>query len=109
MSREEFDEVFVRKHCKFRNEFGSLAIHSSKTAIGVWLARDGEQDTPVGMCFDTRSGHGNPYLFVYPDRKHSKLPFAISKVGVQIPGKDGKVVIVSFEKLAEAAESLLSA
>ena len=106
MSREEFDEVFVGKHCKFRSEHGTLDIHSSSSTLGVWLYSPDQRNSPVGMCI-----HDNnpPYLFVYPDMKYSLEPFAISKAGVQIPGKDGKVVIVSFEKLAEAAESLLSA
>ena len=51
MSREEFDEVFVRKHYKFRNEFGSLQF-TVRRQLSAYGSPETGKDTPVGMCFD---------------------------------------------------------
>jgi hypothetical protein len=110
----EFDELTVQqlnvgRHFKMSSGGHSVVIHSNAQSVGVWLggrfSRSGVQQ--IGMFADERMA----YFMVWPEEKYwdhgvkTKLPFAISTQGVQVPHPDGTATRLTLKDISDIAKA----
>lgn len=102
--RVEVDEAKVNRHFKMTSPLGSVNIHSSATALGMWVNAAGSKGADGQIGIFVQNGVAN--LAIWP-AKNSKFPFSISGNGLQVVTSSGKVRIMPLEKLGDLVDRLM--
>lgn len=105
VDRMEVEQLVVDRHVKMRSELGGIDIHSSSTALGVWLAPAGSRNGVGTVGLFIQNGVAN--LTVYPNYSKNR-PFSISANGLQVVKRDGTVRIMPLERLADLVDKLMT-
>lgn len=103
--RVEVDEAKVNRHFKMTSPLGSVNIHSSASALGVWVNAAGSKGADGQIGIFVQNGVAN--LAIWP-AKNAKLPFSISGHGLQVVTSSGKVRIMPLEKLGDLVDRLMN-
>lgn len=105
MSKIEVEELVVDRHVKMSSALGRIDVHASDNTLGIWISPK-DSKAPCGQ-FGVFIDHGRVCLGLYPDYPTKNVPFAISTAGLQVVKRDGTVIVMPLEKLAELVESVM--
>ena len=104
--RAEVEELVVDRHFKMKSPLGSINVHSSSSALGMWISPANRIGVAGQVGLFVQNGTANIAVWT----KNSKtIPFAISENGLQVVTSSGQARIIPLDRIADMLVNLADA